>query len=344
MQMKEVSLSNGWKKFNLWNDHGIKVSVLNYGGIITEITVPDREGTMENIVLDYKDYRDYENDTNFFGAIIGRVAGRIQGAAFEIGGTVYRLEANDGPNHLHGASHGFHRVLWEAESFQSEDAIGIRLSHFSKDGDGGYPGNIEAAVTYRITNENELIVEYEGKTDRTTLFTMTNHSYFNLSGNVKDPIHDHQVILDSHRFLELDEQLIPTGSVVDAFNTPFDFSQGQKLNEGIIADTKQNQVAGQGYDHYFLFDHTQQESVIAKHERNGRVLTIETDQPGMVLYTGNNLPSGLALAKGPSFKHAGVCFETQSSPASLHHEGLPGVILQPGETYHQRTVFRFTTE
>ncbi len=344
MNIETIKLQNGWKQFDLRNDNGMIISLLNYGGIITRIIAPDRDGNAENVVLGFKNVQDYKTDPNFFGALIGRVAGRIQGAAFELDGTVYELEANDGVNHLHGGSHGFHKVIWETESFQEEDSIGVRLSHSSKDGEGGYPGNIELSVTYRLTNANELILEYEATTDKTTPLTLTNHSYFNLSGNLKDTIHQHQVRIDSHQFLELDEHLIPAGTILEAEQTPFDFRRGRILDDGISSGNEQNTIAGAGYDHYFLFDHSHTETVVVKEMTSGRVLAIETDQPGMVMYTANNLQSGMELAEALSKKHLGVCFETQSSPASLHHERFPNVILHPDETYKQRTVFRFTTE
>ncbi|MFD2682364.1 aldose epimerase family protein [Bacillus seohaeanensis] len=344
MKIETTKLQNDWKQFNLINDNGMSIRLLNYGGIITQIITPDKDGTFENIVLGYKNYKDYETDPNFFGALIGRVAGRIQEANFEIDGKKHELEANDGANHLHGGSNGLHRVIWDTEPFQENDTIGVKLSHSSSDGEGGYPGNIKVSVTYMLNNKNELILQYSGTTDKTTPLTMTNHSYFNLSGNVKDTINNHHVIIDSKQFVELDDKLIPTGTITNAVNTPFDFRQGRKLNDGITTKAKQNKIAGNGYDHYFLFDHDRRESVVVKDTGNGRVLTIETDQPGMVMYTANNLGSGLELAEGPSKKHLGVCFETQGSPASLHHKGFPSVIVQPGEIYHQRTTFRFSVE
>ncbi|MGM0865834.1 MAG: aldose epimerase family protein [Bacillota bacterium] len=344
MKIDIKHLQRDWKEYTLRNDHGMAVSLLNYGGIITRVMVPDQDGTVENVIIGYKQVEDYETNPNFFGALIGPVAGRIQGAAFELYGNVYMLEANDGENHLHGGSNGFHQVLWDTESFQDEDRVGVVLSYSRKDGEGGYPGTIDVSVTYSLTNENELILEYEAMTDQPTPLTLTNHAYFNLSGNGKETIHHHHVTIDSHQFLELDEELIPTGTVVDAADTPFDFRKGRRLSDGITAQTEQNDIAGHGYDHYFLFDHSKSESVTVKEQTSGRVLTIETDQPGMVMYTANNLQHGLELHESMSRKHLGVCFETQYPPASLHHDGLPSVILHPNERYQKRTVYTFSTD
>ncbi|KAA0566672.1 galactose mutarotase [Bacillus sp. CH30_1T] len=344
MKIDIKDLQRDWKEYTLRNDHGMAVSLLNYGGIITRVMVPDQDGTIENVIIGYKQVEDYETNPHFFGALIGPVAGRIQGAAFELDGNVYMLEANDGENHLHGGSNGFHQVLWDTEPFQDEDRVGVVLSYSRKDREGGYPGTIDVSVTYLLTNENELILEYEAVTDQPTPLTLTNHAYFNLSGNGKETIHHHHVTIDSHQFLELDEELIPTGTVVDAGDTPFDFRMGRRLSDGITARTEQNDIAGHGYDHYFLLDHSKSESVTVKEQTSGRVLTIETDQPGMVMYTTNNLQHGLELHEGTSRKHLGVCFETQYPTASLHHYGLPSVILLPNERYQQRTVFTFSTE
>ncbi|MCM3597093.1 galactose mutarotase [Metabacillus idriensis] len=344
MNITEKNLPSNWKEFTLTNDNGMSISLVNYGGIITRIMVPDRHGHAENVVLGYKNPNDYKTDSNFFGAIIGRVAGRIKDSSFELNGKVYHLESNEGSHHIHGGSHGFHQVLWKTETHQETGHVAVKLTHSTKDGDGGYPGNISASVTYRLTNENELILDYTAVTDQPTPLTLTNHSYFNLSGEAKETVHQHDVTIDSHRYLELDDDLIPTGSILEAANTPFDFRHGRRLHEGITSRNEQTTCAGNGYDHYFLFGHTRPESVVVKEATSGRVLVIESDQPGMVMYTSNNLINGLELTGAPSRKYAGVCFETQSSPASLHHPGLPEVILHPTERYQQRTVYRFTTE
>jgi len=188
MKIETIRLQNDWQQFCLMNDNGMVVRLLNFGGIITDIFAPDKDGKLENVVLGYNDYQDYETDTNFFGAIIGPVAGRIENANFSLNSNKYLLEKNDGGNHLHGGTNGFHRVIWEADTFQTDDAIGVKLSHKSKDGENGYPGNINVTVTYTLNNANQLILDYSATIDKKTYLTLTNHSYFNLSGDLKDTI------------------------------------------------------------------------------------------------------------------------------------------------------------
>lgn len=344
MKIESKYILEKWQEFTLINDQGMSVSALDYGGIITKILAPDRNGNMENIVLRYKNYADYETNPNYFGALIGRVAGRIQYASFELNGKKYTLEKNDSDNHLHGGSTGFHQVIWNAEPFQTNDTAGLKLAHKSSDGEGRYPGNAAIEVTYTLNNDNQFIIDYSAVSDKTTPLTLTNHSYFNLSGNFKSTVHQHHVTMDSREFVELDEELIPTGRLIDVSGTSFDFRNGRLLEDGFKDNFKQNKIAGGGYDHNFIFDKMQEKDVIVYEKQSGRVLAINTDQPGMVMYTSNGLEEGLELAEGSSGKHLGVCFETQASPASLHHEGFPSVILKADEAYNKRTIFSFGVE
>jgi aldose 1-epimerase len=220
----------------------------------------------------------------------------------------------------------------------------VKLTHASEDGDGGYPGNLNTTVTYTLTNHNELILDYSATTDKTTALTITNHSYFNLSGNLAETIQNHIVTIDSDKFVELDEELIPTGKKIDVTDTPFDFRLGRKIADGIQSTYEQNLVAKNGYDHYFLFNQTNDEQISVREETSGRMMTVKTNQPGVVMYTSTNLEEGFQLAERDSEKYLGVCFETQSSPASLHHEGFPTVILTADETYEKQTVFTFITD
>ncbi|MEK4947226.1 aldose epimerase family protein [Carnobacterium sp. FSL W8-0810] len=338
------TVNDRWKLFTLTNDNGMEVQFLNYGGIITKILVPDKNQNKKNIVLGYADYKDYESDPNFLGAVIGPVAGRIKEAEFTLKNKNFGLEQNDGNHHLHGGSNAFHRVIWETETIKTDDKAGVTLSYVRKDGENGYPGNATVAVTYTLTNKNQLMIDYEATTDETTPITLTNHSYFNLTGDTNNTVHTHQLMVDSHQFLELNSGLIPTGKIIDATDSLFDFREGRELKNGMVAGSEQNKIVGNGYDHYFLFDHTKEKNVIVRDKNSGRVLTIETDQPGMVLYTGQNIVKGLELDGGSSKKYSGVCFETQSSPASLHHEGLPMIILNPSEIYKKQTTFSFYVE
>jgi len=344
MQIETQEILNKWKLYTLTNNNGMKISFLNFGGIITDISVPNRHNHLENVVLGYKSYVDYEKNPNFFGAIVGRVAGRIQDASFTIQDQTYSLTANEDGHHLHGGDGGFHQVIWQASPFQTDDTVGVKLSHKSVDGEGGYPGTIEVAVTYTLTNNNELILDYSGTSDKTTVLTMTNHSYFNLNGNLAAKIHNHHVTMESNEFVELDTELIPTGKKINVANTPFDFRNGRKLVDGLNSISTQNRVANHGYDHYFIFNQTNKPKISVREETSGRVMTIKTNEPGVVMYTSNTLEDDLELAEGKSKPYLGVCFETQASPASLHHEGFPSVILKANDLYKKQTVFSFGTE
>lgn len=343
MDITTREVINQWKEYTLTNDRGMNVSLLNHGGIITKLVVPDRNGNFENVVLGYQNYKEYEKNTHGFGAIIGRVAGRIEKATFQLNGKNYQLQANEGNHHLHGGDTAFHQTIWEAEPFQNQKGVGLRLKHTSPGGEGGYPGDVEVIVTYTLTNENELHLEYYATTNKKTILTLTNHTYFNLSGDLKETIKNHKVTMGSDHFLELDEELIPTGKRIDVTGTPFDFRQGQWLSAGLHSSYQQNRIASNGYDHYFLFNHQDESNISVSEPTSGRVLDIVTNQPGVVMYTGNQLEQGLDLIGGTSQKHLGVCFETQAPPASLKHDNLPSILLDANDSYEKYTTFKFSS-
>lgn len=340
MKIAQEKIVNDWTEYTLSNKAGMSVSFLNYGGIITKMITPDQNGKLENIVLGYENYNEYKDNPNCFGAIIGRVAGRIENAQFHLNGQEYHLQNNEGNHHLHGGETAFHHTLWDASPIHQETRIGVKLTHTSPDGEGGYPGRVHVSVTYWLTTDNDFIIDYEAESDQDTALTLTNHTYFNLSG-LKDTVGQHVVTMNSDRFLELDEELIPTGKLVDVSNTPFDLRHGKSLEEGFNSTYPQNLIAGNGYDHYFLLNDTDQPNILVEHEQSGRTLTVTTNQPGVVMYTANGLEDGLKLNGGMSEKHLGVCFETQGPPASLHHDDLPSIILKANETYEKQTVFSF---
>ncbi|WP_318615878.1 aldose epimerase family protein [Sporosarcina sp. YIM B06819] len=344
MKIEISDILGKWIEYTLVNEQGMSVCVLNYGGIITEILVPDRNGKIENVVLGFKNYVDYESNQNYFGALIGRVAGRIQGGSFELKGKTYDLEKNNKDNHLHGGSSGFHQVIWNVKPFQTVNTIGLKLTHKSSDGEGGYPGNLDVTITYKLNNNNQFIIDYSATSDQPTPLTLTNHSYFNLSGDLKNTVHHHNVTIDSEQFIELDEELIPTGKLINVAGTSFDFRNGQLLGDGFKDDSVQNKIAGNGHDHYFIFNQGKENAVVVKDTDSGRIMRLKTNQPGMVLYTSNTMEDGMELKENFSEKYLGVCFETQGSPASLHHDGFPSVVLNAGEQYKKQTVFSFGVE
>lgn len=330
-----------WKEYTLINQTGMAVSILDFGGIITRIMAPDRDGKLENVVIGFKNYEDYLDNPGYLGALIGRVAGRIDNASFEIDDKTYQLPPNEGNHHLHGGEPGFHKSIWRVLPFENKEEVGLTLNLKSKDKENGYPGNLDMTVTYTLHNDNVFTITYEGFSDHKTVLTATNHSYFNLSGDLKSDIRSHEVTLNSSNFVELDEELIPTGNMLDVDNTVFDFRIGRPIIDGTTSEWKQNLVANHGYDHYFIFDDTEKENIVVRDHESGRRLTVKTDQPGVVMYTSNNLPEGLVLREGKSRKYLGVCLETQASPASIHHAGFPSVWLDKGETYFKKTSFIF---
>ncbi|WP_327288631.1 aldose epimerase family protein [Salimicrobium salexigens] len=328
-----------WKEYTLENDHGMSVSILNYGGIITKLMVPDRHGRTENVVLGYKNYADYADNANYLGAQIGRVAGRIKNSSFQLNDNSYVLTNNEGNHHLHGGSNGFHQMVWDAETFQSKNEAKLILNRTSTHMEEGYPGNLDVSITYTLNNANELTLSYGASSDQDTPVAMTNHTYFNLSGNRRETVHNHHVEFESDHFAELDEELIPTGRLMETTGTPFDFRNGRSIGEGLKPDTAQQKTVGNGYDHYFVLG--KEKTIKVSEQSSGRNMEIRTNQPGMVLYTANGLDAGLALNNGPSQKYAGVCFEAQAHPAALHHEEFPSVIAASGERYHSYITYSF---
>ncbi|MFC0027642.1 aldose epimerase family protein [Neobacillus cucumis] len=326
--------------YTLVNDHGLEVTAINYGCIITKIVAPDRNKNFENIVLGYDTLNEYVKDSSYLGAIAGRVAGRIKDGSFELDGTEYLLAKNDHGNHLHGGIKGFNKVFWDAEIIED----GVRFSYKSPDGEEGYPGNLIVQVTYTLNNNNELTIEYAAQTDKKTLVTVTNHSYFNLSGNLKRDILNHTLKIQSDRFLELDSEFIPTGKSIQVEDTPFDFTSERAINTGVTSTYAQNVLVGEGYDHPFLLKTNKDKEINLKDPESGRTLTIETDEPAVVVYTGNSLPSEGEFCGITSRKYLGICLETQGLPDAVHHPHFPTVILDKGEQYSSKTVYQFGIE
>ncbi|PKG24617.1 aldose epimerase family protein [Niallia nealsonii] len=329
-------------EYTLLNENGLSVSCLNYGCIITKIMAPDKDGKIENIVLGFDSLEDYI-ESPYFGSIVGRVAGRIRGAQFAVGGTEYRLSANTPPNHLHGGETGFSSKIFAVEKIEKENAVGIKFMYESPDGEEGYPGNLQLSISYFWNNENELEMTYHGKTDKETIVNITNHSYFNLSGNSKRDCLEHVLTVESDRFLELNEQLLPTGILIQAKDTSFDFQEGKKLKEGIESDFQQNAIVGNGYDHPLIFSESGKHTAELWEEESGRVMHVTTDQPAMILYTANQLDEDIIFNEGVKGRpYLGVCLETQGYPDAVHHSTFPSIVLKPEEKYMAQTTFRFT--
>jgi aldose 1-epimerase len=328
-------------EYTLVNNSGMSVSCLNYGCIITKIFAPDRNGNLENVVLGFDQFDDYLDLSPYFGSVVGRVAGRINHAEFELDGEVYQLTANEDFNHLHGGRNGFHSVMWKTEMIEALNAVGLKFFYRSLDGEEGYPGNLDTTITYLLSNQNELSISYEAYTDQMTLVNLTNHSYFNLSGNVKRDCSEHVLQLESDRFLELGPDLIPTGKMIDSKNTPFDFNHGRLLRSGMKSIHPQNELVGNGYDHPLLFTKKGINTMALSEKESGRTLLVTTDQPCVVLYTANQLEGLFSISGVRARNYLGVCLETQGLPDAINHPHFPSIVLKPEEVYKSTTKYRF---
>lgn len=334
------------KKINAYtikNQNGFEVTCIDYGCIITNIIAPDREGKLESVVLGFDDIDDYLKYSPFFGAVVGRVAGRIQGSEFELNNQKYTLPANENGNHLHGGN-GFDKMVWTGEVIEGRDEASVAFIYTSPDGEEGYPGNVGAKVTYTVNNNNELKITYDATTDQDTLLNLTNHSYFNLSGNLKNNVLNHELTMKSDKVIELDSELLPTGNYLDVANTPFDFQSGRKVEDGITSTHPQNILVGNGYDHPFMLEDNHNQEIVLTEKESGRKLVVETDDPTVVFYTGNSIPTGEFNIRGvESAKYLGLCLETQAPSDSIHHPHFIQCILRKGETYHKQTLYKFGT-
>jgi aldose 1-epimerase len=333
--------------FTLTNEKGTELAITTYGGIITSLKVADNRGTYEDIVLGFDDLEGYlQQGVPYFGALIGRYGNRIANARFNLEGQTYQLAANDGPNHLHGGNSGFDKVLWQGEPFENSDGVGVKLTYLSKDGEEGYPGNLSVEVTYTLTADNVLKIDYQATTDKTTVVNLTNHAYFNLSGKLGEPILDQQVMLNADRFLPVTATLIPTGELKPVAGTPFDFTKSTAIGDRIEAKDQQL-TRGKGYDHCWVLNGTAGEMRLAAtvhHPASGRYMEVHTVEPGIQFYTGNFLDGSLE-GKGSTFAHrTGFCLETQHFPDSPNQPKFPSVTLRPGETYQTQSTYTFSVK
>lgn len=328
-------------KYCLKNDRGIEVNVLNYGGIITEILAPDKTGNFENIVLGFDNIMDYEEKSPYFGSVVGRIAGRISRASFKIDGKEYKLAKNNGRNNLHGGNRGFDKVIWGVKEIIEEDYVGIELSYFSHDGEEGFPGNVDVKMEYHLNN-NELEIKYNAVSDKKTIINLTNHSYFNLSGDLREDVLDHNLTINADRMSCVNQEVIPNGEIIDVKGTAFDFTKPKKVGKDIInKDTKQLLYCG-GYDHPFILNGNENPAARLEDEKSGRVLEITTDQPTVVFYSGNGLGEDIILSGNRKGKrHLALCLETQDYPDSINQDNFPTKIYNPGEKYEAYTKYRF---
>ncbi len=336
------------KEVTLYTFRGVgdlEMKAMNYGGIIQSLEVPDRHGTSEDIVLGFENLGKYRRKSPYFGAIVGRYANRIAGGTFTLNGEEFKLPLNDEPHgvpcSLHGGEKGFDSRVWQAEEVEEESAHGLRRS---KDGEEGYPGNLDVTVTYLLTEDNELVVEYRATADKATPVNLSQHSYFNLKGEGSGKILKHRLQLMADHYTPVKEGLIPTGDIEAVQGTPLDFTEQHTIGDRIDHDHEQLRL-GKGYDHNYVLNHGEGEMGPAARvvePESGRVMEVRTDQPGMQFYSGNALDGALVGKSEMRYvRHAGFCLETQHFPDSPNHPNFPGTILEPGETFHTRTVFAF---
>lgn len=325
--------------YTLTNDKGITMNVTNYGGIITSLMVPDKNGKSEDIVLGYDSLSGYLDKTPYFGAIVGRYGNRIAKGAFRIDGNEFHLPINDGPNHLHGGIQGFDKVVWDAKEFKTDSTVGLVLHYLSKDTEMGYPGNLDVTVTYSLNNNNELRFDYLATTDKPTPVNLTQHSYFNLAGD--GDIKEQEMLIKASKYTVVDSLLIPTGELRDVKGTPFDFTAAKPIGKDLEA-TGGNPI---GYDHNFVLDTKGLEEVAIKvtEPKSGRVMEVYTQEPGVQFYSGNFLDGTIKGKGGKVYKqYSGFCLETQHFPDSPNHAAFPNTILRPGEKYKTTTIYKFS--
>jgi aldose 1-epimerase len=326
--------------FTLKNEKNYEVKITNYGGIITEILVPDRNGNMGNIVLGFDNLEQYLAGHPFFGAVVGRYGNRIARARFTLDGVTYHLAANNGNNSLHGGNKGFDKVVWDPEVIACKERAALKLTYTSADGEEGYPGNLKVTVTYELLMD-QLFITYEAETDKATPLNLTNHTYFNLAG--EGTILDHVLYINASRYTPVDAELIPTGELANVEGTPFDFRKPRVIGERI------DEVGGNppGYDHNFVLDGSEGEKVLAAKlldPKSGRSLEVYTTEPGVQFYTGNFLDGTMVSGSKTYVRNYGMCLETQHFPDSPNQPAFPSTILRPGEKFVSQTIFRFGVE
>jgi aldose 1-epimerase len=333
--------------YTIQSPSGMKMTVTNYGATIVSLTAPDRNGVQDDVVLGFDTLDEYIAGSPYFGAIVGRYGNRIAGGSFELNGETYSLAQNNGENHLHGGVKGFDKVYWEASPFSMGSEHGLVMTYTSPDGDEGYPGSLQAKVTYLLTADNRLIVSYQAVTDKATPVNLTQHSYFNLAGPGSDTILDHELTIAADHFTPIDAGFIPTGEILSVEGTPFDFRTPTAI--GARIDSPDEQLKnGLGYDHNFvLSDMSEGLKLAAKvYDRSsGRILEITTNEPGVQFYSGNFLDGTLTGKGGHTARYrSGFCLETQHFPDSPNQPTFPSTILEPGGLYATQTVFAFSTD
>jgi aldose 1-epimerase len=331
--------------YSLKNSNGAEARIMTYGGTVVSLKVPDKNGKPGDVVLGYDSLDEYQNAKGYLGALIGRYGNRIGKGTFSLDGKEYKLAINNGVNHLHGGLKGFDKVVWTASPSVLPDGVHLELHYLSRDGEEGYPGNLNVKVEYVLTDSNELKIVYSATTDKPTIVNLTNHSYFNLAGQGNGLILNHQLTLNADRFTPTDNGSIPTGELRSVKGTPFDFTKSTAIGARIDQDNEQLKF-GNGYDHNFVLNKNDNELSLAAtvyEPTSGRVMEVFTTEPGVQFYTGNFLDGSTNGKGGQTYpRRSGFCLETQHFPDSPNKPKFPSVVLRPGKTYSQTTIYKFS--
>ncbi|MER5372027.1 aldose epimerase family protein [Streptomyces sp. NPDC002553] len=332
---------------HLWSlaNGGTRLKVLDYGGIVQSLEIPDRRGRYANVSLGFDNIEDYVAKSPYFGALIGRFGNRIGKGQFTLDGKAYQVDVNDGANSLHGGSKGFDKHVWSVEPFAKGSDVGLHLRYTSADGEMGYPGTLKVKVTYTLTRHGDWRIDYEATTDKATVVNLTNHVYWNLAGESSGTIYDHELEIDAARYTPVDSGLIPTGELARVAGTPFDFRRAKTVGEDIRV-AHQQLLYGQGLDHNWVLDKgiTSRPAPVAtlRDPSSGRTLTVSTTEPGLQFYSGNFLDGTLVGSGGTVYRQGdGMCLETQHFPDSPNKPNFPSTVLRPGQTYRSTTVHSF---
>ena len=333
--------------YTLTNASGMQAAITNYGGIIVSLKVPDRQGKLADVVLGFDTLKGYLDKPPYFGAIVGRYGNRIANGKFRLDGHEYTLAQNDHENHLHGGLRGFDKVVWDVKAAVDGKEPELVLHYVSKDGEEGYPGNLDVTITYTLTDANELKIAYRATTDKPTVVNLTNHSYFNLAGAGSGDVLGHELTINADRFTPVAKGLIPTGELRPVKGTPMDFTQPTAIGARIGAADEQLKL-GMGYDHNWVLNKTGKAMTLAArvHEpATGRTMEVLTTEPGLQFYSGNFLDGSNVGKQGMTYKHRyGFCLETQHFPDSPNKPEFPSTLLNPGETYETTTIYRFSAK
>jgi aldose 1-epimerase len=332
--------------FSLKNKNGMEVKITNYGGIITSIIVPDKDGKMADVVLGFDNIAQYLAPHPYFGAIIGRYGNRIANGKFKLDNNTFTLVKNNGEHHLHGGTKGFNKMIWEAKEIRTSSRVGVEMSYKSIDLEEGYPGNLTIQVKYSLSNKNHLLIAYQASSDKKTICNLTNHSYFNLAGEGNGNILNHELTVNANQITPTDTDMIPTGELQNVEETPFDFREATPIGKRIENENQQLKN-GNGYDHNFVLNERKNIDKAATlfDPESGRLMEVFTTEPGIQIYTANSLDGSLLGKSGkPYLKRGAVCLETQHFPDSPNQPNFPSTILEAGELYLSATTYKFSVK